>query len=149
MSYEWDWSVFQKPGAGRAALVAADDPHRSRLDTRARAVLVGYLLPLGTLMGAARTLPQPLIAIPCAAFVEVFRNIPLIVQMFIWYFVAPELLPRSLELAITRMPQPWGQFFARPALPESCTEPRVSPNRCAPASTRWAQVSAAPASRSA
>ena len=30
-----------------------------------------------------------------AAYVEVFRNVPLLVQLFIWYFVVPELLPRG------------------------------------------------------
>ncbi len=29
-------------------------------------------------------------------YVEVFRNIPIIVQMFLWYFVLPELLPERL-----------------------------------------------------
>jgi glutamate/aspartate transport system permease protein len=30
------------------------------------------------------------------AYVELFRNIPLLVQMFLWYFVLPELLPTAL-----------------------------------------------------
>jgi glutamate/aspartate transport system permease protein len=30
------------------------------------------------------------------AYVEVFRNIPLLVQLFLWYFVMPELLPENL-----------------------------------------------------
>jgi hypothetical protein len=28
-------------------------------------------------------------------YVEIFRNIPLIVQMFLWFFVFPELLPKD------------------------------------------------------
>ena len=45
-----------------------------------------------------------------AAYVEVFRNIPLLVQMFLWYFVLPELLPHA-GVAMKQMPQPWGQFL--------------------------------------
>ena len=33
------------------------------------------------------------------AYVELFRNIPLLVQMFLWYFVLPELLPTARRLA--------------------------------------------------
>jgi glutamate/aspartate transport system permease protein len=31
------------------------------------------------------------------AYVELFRNIPLLVQMFLWYFVLPEVLPVAAE----------------------------------------------------
>jgi len=31
-----------------------------------------------------------------ATYVEVFRDVPLLVQMFVWYFVVPELLPKWL-----------------------------------------------------
>ena len=31
------------------------------------------------------------------AYVELFRNIPLLVQMFLWYFVLPELVPRDVR----------------------------------------------------
>ena len=30
------------------------------------------------------------------AYVELFRNIPLLVQMFLWYFVLPELMPPAI-----------------------------------------------------
>jgi glutamate/aspartate transport system permease protein len=42
--------------------------------------------------------------------VEVFRNIPLIVQMFLWFFVFPELLPTELGDAIKQMPPPWSSY---------------------------------------
>jgi glutamate/aspartate transport system permease protein len=44
------------------------------------------------------------------AYVEIFRNVPLLVQMFLWYFVLPELLPAALGDAIKQMPPPWGSF---------------------------------------
>ena len=33
-------------------------------------------------------------------YVEIFRNIPLLVQLFLWYFVLPELLPRRRHVSV-------------------------------------------------
>ena len=38
------------------------------------------------------------------AYVEFFRNMPLLVQLFLWYFVLPELLPKAWGLWIKQMP---------------------------------------------
>ena len=43
-------------------------------------------------------------------YVEIFRNIPLIVQMFLWFFVFPELLPKSMGDAVKQMAPPWGSY---------------------------------------
>ena len=43
-------------------------------------------------------------------YVEIFRNVPLIVQMFLWFFVVPELLPTALGDWIKQMPPPWGSY---------------------------------------
>ena len=69
---------------------------------------------VGTLVGVARTLPRGVASRIARVHVETFRNLPLLVQMFFWYFVLPELLPRSLGIAIKQMDPPWGSFF--PAL---------------------------------
>ena len=47
----------------------------------------------GVLMGILRTTPDRRLAFIGDAWTEVFRNVPLIVQMFLWYFVVPELFP--------------------------------------------------------
>jgi glutamate/aspartate transport system permease protein len=47
----------------------------------------------GILMGILRTTPNKLLAFIGDAWTELFRNVPLIVQLFIWYFVMPELIP--------------------------------------------------------
>src|SRR5207237_10235748 len=47
-----------------------------------------------------------------AAYVEVFRNIPLLVQLFIWYFVLPDLLPAALGSAIKQANPIAQQFLA-------------------------------------
>jgi glutamate/aspartate transport system permease protein len=48
---------------------------------------------VGSIVGVARTLPGRLLPGLGAAYVELFRNVPLLVQLFIWYFVLPEILP--------------------------------------------------------
>lgn len=69
---------------------------------------------IGVLIGCARTSTHRAVAVAGRLYVEVFRNIPVIVQMFLWYFVFPELLPRSLGDAYKHIPPPWGSFV--PAL---------------------------------
>ena len=71
-------------------------------------------LVVGTLVGVARTLPNGFLPGAGRAYVETFRNIPLLVQMFFWYFVLPELLPVRIGMAIKQMDPPWGSFI--PAL---------------------------------
>jgi glutamate/aspartate transport system permease protein len=71
-------------------------------------------LVIGTLVGVIRTLPGGILPGIGRVYVEIFRNIPLLVQMFFWYFVLPELLPARLGMAIKQMDPPWGSFV--PAL---------------------------------
>lgn len=69
-------------------------------------------LVFGTLMGVLRTVPQRGLAALATAYVEVFRNIPLLVQLFIWYFVLPELLPVALGDAFKQIHPAIQQFVA-------------------------------------
>jgi glutamate/aspartate transport system permease protein len=69
---------------------------------------------VGVLVGCGRTSSHRGIALASRLYVEVFRNIPVIVQMFLWYFVVPELLPVDWGSAIKKMHPPWGSFV--PAL---------------------------------
>jgi glutamate/aspartate transport system permease protein len=71
-------------------------------------------LVVGTLVGVIRTLPRGVLPRIGRIYVEIFRNIPLLVQMFFWYFVLPELLPAHIGMAIKQMDPPWGSFV--PAL---------------------------------
>jgi glutamate/aspartate transport system permease protein len=48
---------------------------------------------LGSLVGVARTTGRPWLVRLGNAYVELFRNIPLLVQFFLWYFVLPGLVP--------------------------------------------------------
>jgi glutamate/aspartate transport system permease protein len=69
---------------------------------------------IGLGVGCARTARNRRLALAARLYVEVFRNIPVIVQMFIWYFVVPELLPADWGAAMKKLAPPWGSFV--PAL---------------------------------
>lgn len=69
---------------------------------------------VGLVVGIGRTVQNRIVAALARLYVEIFRNIPVLVQMFLWYFVLPEILPTSLGNAIKQIPPPWGSFF--PAL---------------------------------
>jgi glutamate/aspartate transport system permease protein len=69
---------------------------------------------VGTAVGVGRTVRSRNIRGISRLYVEVFRNIPVLVQMFLWYFVLPELLPAAIGNWIKQVPPPWGAFF--PAL---------------------------------
>jgi glutamate/aspartate transport system permease protein len=67
-------------------------------------------LVLGSVIGVVRTTPVRWLARLGNGYVELFRNIPLLVQMFLWFFVFPELVPPSVGTWIKTMPPPWGSF---------------------------------------
>lgn len=48
---------------------------------------------LGFLVGIGRLSKNWLLSTMCTAFVEVFRNIPLLLQMFFWYYAVLRVLP--------------------------------------------------------
>lgn len=111
MSYQWNWGIF----FGQAT------PNETYLDwlfsglmmTLGLGVCAWTLaLVLGSLLGVLRTVPNRLLSGIAAAYVEVFRNVPLLVQLFIWYFVVPELLPSDLGRSIKRMNPLAQQFLA-------------------------------------
>jgi len=108
MAYQWQWSVFlQQPNAGQSYL----DWLLSGLGVTVALGLSAWVLALvlGTLLGIMRTLPNRLLSGAAACYVELFRNVPLLVQIFIWYFAMPELLP--FGDAIKAMPPMEQQFI--------------------------------------
>ena len=74
------------------------------------ASLCGWImaLALGVLIGTARTLPPTRTGVLLrrlgSAYIELFRNVPLLVQMFLWYFVMPELVPADLGAWLKALP---------------------------------------------
>jgi len=68
-------------------------------------------LSIGSAVGTLRTLPIRWVVRLGNAYVEIFRNIPLLVQMFLWFFVVPELLPENIGTAIKQIPPPWSSYL--------------------------------------
>ena len=96
MNYNWNWGIFFQ---------TSPDGVHTYLETLllgtgwtlATALTAWCLaLALGSLVGVIRTTPFPWLIRLGNAYVELFRNIPLLVQMFLWYFVLPELVPQAI-----------------------------------------------------
>jgi len=90
----WDWQVFlQDPGGEYPTYL------QWMLSAWGWTVSVALLalivaLVLGSLVGIVRNLPDnPWLVRLGNAWVELFRNIPLLVQIFLWYHVIPALIP--------------------------------------------------------
>ena len=67
-------------------------------------------LVVGTLVGIIRTVPNRALNFIGEAWVELFRNVPLLVQLFLWFFVVPEFIPPLKAWMISTDPL-YGEFF--------------------------------------
>jgi glutamate/aspartate transport system permease protein len=90
-----DWKIFleQAPSGGMTYLGWLGSGVLWTLAVSACAWVIAFTL--GSLLGILRTTPLPLLRTLATIYVEVFRNIPLLVQMFLWYFVMPEVIPTA------------------------------------------------------
>jgi glutamate/aspartate transport system permease protein len=104
MNYNWNWGIFFQ--------ISPDGVH-----TYLATLLIGtgwtlatalsawcLALVFGSVVGVIRTAPSPWLVRLGNAYVELFRNIPLLVQMFLWYFVLPEVLPTGLGDWLKQLP---------------------------------------------
>ena len=86
----WEWQVFLQPtGGGQTYLRWLMSAWGWTLSVAACSLVVALLL--GTLMGIVRTTPSRALVFLGNAWTELFRNIPLLVQVFLWYHVIPSL----------------------------------------------------------
>ena len=97
MNYSWNWGVlFQSTGVG-------DSSYFNWI-----LIGLGWLLfiaivawsiafVLGSMLGIMRTLPNKTARAIGTAYVTIFRNIPLLIQLFIWFYVVPNFLPAGLK----------------------------------------------------
>lgn len=104
MNYTWNWGIFWEmaPDASGTYLDTLLLGLRWTLATALSAWVMALLL--GALVGTLRTTPLKWAVRLGNAYVELFRNIPLLVQMFIWYFVVPELLPSAWGVWLKQLP---------------------------------------------
>jgi glutamate/aspartate transport system permease protein len=108
--YHWDWGIFWQPAADGSGtwlsyLLAGV------VWTLATALAAWVIaLAIGSIVGVVRTTPSRWAVRLGNGYVELFRNIPLLVQMFLWFFVLPELLPPTVGERIKQMPPPWSAY---------------------------------------
>lgn len=95
MNYEWSWRIFLEttPDGSTTYLGAFFVGLKWTLATAMCAWVIALFL--GTIIGTLRTMPNKWVVRLTNAYIELFRNIPLLMQMFLWYFVLPELLPTA------------------------------------------------------
>ena len=97
LQYDFKWSVlWTEPYLGWLL---------SGIGTTVRLAAIGWLLAaiLGVLAWALRTVPFAPVRLLATAYVEFFRNVPLLVWMFFWYFGVPQFLPAGAQEPLNRL----------------------------------------------
>ncbi|MFC3394923.1 amino acid ABC transporter permease [Brenneria rubrifaciens] len=111
MSIDWNWGIFLEaaPFGNTTYLGWLLSGLQVTVALSICAWIIAFLL--GSLFGILRTVPNRFIAGIGTCYVELFRNVPLIVQFFTWYLVVPELLPTDIGMWFKAELDPNIQFF--------------------------------------
>ena len=97
MNYSWNWGVlFQSTGIGESTYL---DWIISGLGWLFIIAIVAWSIAmvLGSILGIMRTLPNKTARSIGTAYVTLFRNVPLLIQLFIWFYVVPNFLPEPIK----------------------------------------------------
>ncbi|XAH22876.1 amino acid ABC transporter permease [Xylophilus sp. GW821-FHT01B05] len=94
MGSNWDWQMFLQDPGGEYPTYWQWMMSAWGWTVSVSVLALIVALVLGFVIGTLRTLPDsPVWARLGNAWVELFRNIPLLVQIFLWYHVVPALIP--------------------------------------------------------
>jgi len=110
--YHWNWSVFFQPVPSGETTYAVWLLEGLKWTVTLSLSAWVIALAVGAIVGVLRTVPNRFLSGLATIHVEVFRNVPLLVQLFIWYFVLPELLPRAWGDAFKQTHPLFQQFVA-------------------------------------
>jgi len=104
VNYNWNWHIFLEPNPMGTGTYL--DLLLAGLVVTVEVSLLAWIIALitGSVIGVMRTLPSRTASAIGFAYVEFFRNMPLLVQLFLWFFVLPELLPKSAGLWLKQLP---------------------------------------------
>lgn len=97
MNYNWNWGVLlQSTGVGNELY------WHWLLKGFGWLLVIGSVawviaLVVGSVLGVMKTLPNKPARAIATMYVSFFRNIPLLVQLFFWFYVAPHFLTQSLQ----------------------------------------------------
>lgn len=120
MNTDWNWGVFLQatPFGNTTYLGWLWQGFQVTVELSVIAWIIAFLT--GSMFGILRTLPNRFLAGIGACYVELFRNVPLIVQFFTWYFVIPQLLPAQTASWFMGELAPGVQFFVSSMLCLGC-----------------------------
>ncbi len=94
MTMNWQWEVFLQDPGGKYPTYWQWMLSAWGWTVSVSALSLFLALAIGSLIGILRTLPDNPWAVRFGnAWVELFRNIPLLVQIFLWYHVIPAMIP--------------------------------------------------------
>ena len=104
VNYHWNWHIFFEPDPSGSGTYL--DMLLAGLRLTIYTALFAWVIALvfGSIVGVMRTLPSKAASWFGFAYVEFFRNMPLLVQLFLWFFVLPELLPHAWGLWLKQLP---------------------------------------------
>jgi glutamate/aspartate transport system permease protein len=111
MNYNWNWGVFLQQTPDGDAFYWEWLSYGLVWTLAVSAVAWIIALAFGSIIGTIRTTDRPWLVRLGNGWVELFRNIPLLVQMFLWYFVIPELIPPLKRWMIGTEPE-YAQYLA-------------------------------------
>lgn len=111
MSIDWNWGIFLQPApfGGTTYLGWLWSGFQVTVALSVSAWVIAFII--GTFFGILRTVPNRFLAGLGTCYVELFRNVPLIVQFFTWYLVIPELVPENIGMWFKAELAPNIQFF--------------------------------------
>lgn len=98
--YTWNWPVLWATTSDGVTTYLGTLFHGLRWTLAVGLSAWILALLIGTAVGIVRTFKSGWPARLADAYVEFLRSIPLIVQMFIWFYVAPDFLPQGAGDAI-------------------------------------------------
>ena len=95
MHIDWNWGIFLQPApfGNTTYLGWLWSGFQVTIALSISAWIIAFFV--GSLFGILRTVPNRFLSGIGTCYVELFRNVPLIVQMFLWFFVFPEFLPET------------------------------------------------------
>ena len=90
MGYQFDFSIIFQPEYFTLIKIGVKNTIKISLVAAILATILGILIAI------FRTFPNKFLNLIGAIYVEFFRNTPLLVQLFFWYFGVPDLLPEPI-----------------------------------------------------
>ena len=94
LAYKFDWSVLWRQPYGEWML-------RGIWLTLQLGFLAWIIaLFLGVFLGTMRAAPWKLLRLVSTIYVEVFRNVPFLVQLFFWFYAGPMIFGKTLQFKI-------------------------------------------------